>query len=121
MGYMQGVTKKGIDLVSKVTGLLNQLTAEDFEDTYVGLRVSITDEYEPHKELGFWSNEYGYGNWAYIDGQRDEISKPKAVTLTEVRDRIASATPPHDKAYDSDIDQMAERVMDLLKEKRILP
>lgn len=117
MGYMQGVTKKGIDLVSRITGLLNELTAEDFEDTHVGLRVSLMEE-DLSRELGFWSLEYDYGNWAFFDGAR---LKSKAVTLTEVRDRIASATPPHDKAYDSDIDQMAERVMDLLKEKRILP
>ena len=60
-GYMSGVTKKGIDLVSRITGLLNQLTAEDFEDTYVTLRVSIVEE-DLNRELGFWSNEYDYGN-----------------------------------------------------------
>lgn len=117
MTYMQGITVKGLKLVAKITELLNQLTLDDFEDSYVGIRVSLTDEYEPHKELGFWSNEYGFGNYAYFDGAR---SKSEGVTLAEIRDRIASATPPHDKAHDSDIDQMAVRVLDLLKEKKIL-
>lgn len=121
MTYMQGATVKGLKLVTKITELLNQLTLEDFDETYIGVRVSITDEFETHKELGRWYCEYGYGNWCYFDGdpKEREIGR-KTVKWEEIRDRIAAETPPHDKAHDSDINKMAQSVVSLLKEKGIL-
>ena len=98
MGYMQGVTKRGIDFVSRITGLLNNLTEEDFQDTHVGLRVMLVED--NGRELGFWSNEYGYGNWAYFD---EALHRP--VTVEELVEIIGygARTP-------EDIDKLARNL-----------
>lgn len=122
MGYMQGVTKKGIDLVSRITGLLNELTVEDFEGTYVALRVSLMEE-DLSRELGFWSNEYEFGNWAFFDGARSDIEARKSdntVSVEELAEVIDSERPNNRTADVSDSRNQAFAVISLLKEKRLL-
>ena len=123
MGYMQGVTKKGIDLVSRVTGLLNELTVEDFEDTYVALRVSLMEE-DLSREVGFWSNEYEFGNWAFFDGARSDIETRKStntVSVEELTKVIDDQRPNNRDSDEGDSERQALAVISLLKEKRILP
>lgn len=115
-GYMAGVTKKGIDLVSRITGLLNQLTAEDFEDTYVTLRVSIMEE-DLSRELGFWSNEYNFGNWAFFDGARSDIEARKSdnTEVSALEDRLrAFAT---DCVTNGDMTPTAARMLERILEE----
>ena len=121
-GYMSGVTKKGIDLVSRITGLLNQLTAEDFEGTYVTLRVSLVDEYLD-RELGFWSNEYNFGNWAFFDGARSDIEarKPTNTVSFEELTKVIDDERPNTRTADlGDSERQALAVISLLKEKKLL-
>ena len=121
MGYMQGVTKKGIDLVSKVTGLLNELTAEDFKGTYVTLQVSLMEE-DLSRELGFWSNEYAFGDWAFFDGARSDIEtrKSEPLSVEELMKVIDDERPNNRTADLDDSKRQALAVISLLKEKRIL-
>lgn len=121
MGYMTGVTVKGLKLVTKVTELLNQLTASDFEDTYVNLRVSICEP-EGGDELGFWSNEYDFGNWAYFDTTRGTKVKKASESLSveELAKVIDSERPNNRPADVSDSRNQAFAVMSLLKEKGML-
>ena len=122
MGYMFGVTKKGIDLVSRITGLLNQLTAEDFEDTHVALRVSLMEE-DLSRELGFWSLEYDYGNWAFFDGARSDIEARKSdntVSFEEVMKVIDDERPNNRTADIEDSKLQALAVISLLKEKKLI-
>lgn len=120
-GYMSGVTKKGIDLVSRITGLLNQLTAEDFEGTYVTLRVSLVEE-DLSREVGFWSNEYAFGDWAFFDGARSDIEarKSEPLSVEELAKVIDSERPNNRPADVSDSRNQAFAVMSLLKEKKLL-
>lgn len=117
MGYMQGVTKKGIDLVSRITGLLNQLTAEDFEGTYVTLRVSPVEE-DLSREVGFWSNEYAFGDWAFFDGAR----KPEPLSVEEIEELVWNESSNNTSIYvsRSDSRNMALAVISLLKEKKLI-
>lgn len=119
---MTGVTKKGIDLVSKITGLLNQLTYEDFEHAHVSLRVSIVEEGDPDREVGFWSNEYDFGNWAYFDGSRDRLvtKKPEHLSVEELTKAIDGERPNNRTANIHDSELQALAVMSLLKEKNLL-
>lgn len=120
-GYMSGVTKKGIDLVSRITGLLNQLTAEDFEDTYVNLRVSIVEDDD--REVGFWSNEYNFGNWAFFSGSRQDFSgsrNPEPLSVEELIKAIDDERPNNRTADIHDSELQALAVMTLLKEKKLL-
>lgn len=122
MGYMTGVTKKGIDLVSRITGLLNQLTVEDFEGTYVALRVSLMEE-DLSRELGFWSNEYEFGNWAFFDGARSDIEARKSdntVSFEEVMKVIDDERPNNRTANIEDSKLQALAVISLLKKKGLL-
>lgn len=121
MGYMTGVTVKGLKLVTKVTELLNQLTASDFEDTYVALRVSLVEE-DLSQELGFWSNEYDFGNWAFFDGARSDIEarKSEPLSVEELAKVIDSERPNNRPADVSDSRNQAFAVMSLLKEKKLL-
>ena len=122
MGYMSGITKKGIDLVSRITGLLNQLTAEDFEGTYVTLRVSLVDEYLD-RELGFWSNEYAFGDWAFFDGARSDIEAAgSTVTLNDIETAIWNESSNLEDGHlsSSGAEKLALAVISLLKEKNLL-
>ena len=122
MGYMSGITKKGIDLVSRITGLLNQLTAEDFEGTYVTLRVSLVDEYLD-RELGFWSNEYAFGDWAFFDGARSDIEAAgSTVTLNDIETAIWNESSNLEDGHlsRSGAKTLALAVISLLKEKNLI-
>lgn len=121
-GYMFGVTKKGIDLVSKITGLLNELTADDFEGTYVALRVSLVEE-DLSREVGFWSNEYDFGNWAFFDGARSDIEATGSmVTLDDIETAIwnESSNLKDGHLSRSGAKTLALGVMATLKEKKLL-
>ena len=120
-GYMTGVTVKGLKLVTKVTELLNQLTASDFDDTYVTLRVSLMEE-DLSRELGFWSNEYAFGDWAFFNGARSDIEarKSEPLSVEELAKVIDSERPNNRPADVSDSRNQAFAVISLLKEKKLL-
>lgn len=122
MGYMQGITKRGIDFVSRITGLLNNLTEEDFDDTHVWLRVSLIDE-SSKEEVGFWSNEYEFGNWAYFDGARSDIETTgSTVTLYDIETAIWNESSNLEDGHlsRSGAKTLALGVLSLLKEKKLL-
>lgn len=119
MTYMQGATEKGLALITKITKLINSLTEDDFDETYLGLRVSITEEDEPYKEIGRWFCEYGYGNWAYFDGdpKERELGRPEPVTaLTDESISAAiESTPTAHMLSQTEIDMMTDKIMKLVR------
>lgn len=125
MGYMQGAGQKGLEFVAKVTKLLNSLTEEDYEDTYVYVKVLLVEEDSSPEErvLGYWMDEHGPGFWAYFDGEPRSMKKPEPVVLpslpdfSEIRDAINAEVPNNHCADDSDVYRMTEKVVALFKSK----
>ena len=75
------------------------------------------------RELGFWSNEYEFGNWAFFDGARSDIEARKSdntVSVEELAEVIDSERPNNRTADVSDSRNQAFAVISLLKEKRLL-
>ena len=69
MSYMNSVSQKGLEFVTKVTQLLNTLTEEDYRDTYAFIKVQLCEEdSKEERVLGYWTDEIGPGCWTYCDG-----------------------------------------------------
>jgi hypothetical protein len=115
MGYMTGVSQRGLEFVAKVTKMLNSLKEEDYEDTYVGLRVELVED-GGTTILGYWSEEHGPGGWAYFDGEPhyDKNTKPLVVNLSvdSIRDVVAN-TPTSLTLTIADCERIAQSVMEL--------
>lgn len=130
MGYMQGASQKGLELVAKVTKLLNSLTDEDYENTHAYVKVELIEEdYGSSNErvLGYWLDEHGPGCWSYFDGEPPQRRKPETVEgtslvvhLSEITLAIDSERPNNRTADRDDSERQARAVVRLLEARGLM-